>query len=470
MSNEKTKLTKTFVDSLPLSPNKQVFYRDSALIGFALRVTSSKTYIAEKRIGDGRSSVRVTIGHHGDLTPTQARDQARVLLTKMALGINPNNEKKVEKLKKIADYATTDAQPTLLDAYTAYKNERDLSDKTLKDYDQCVDDYFIDWQNIKLIHISKKMVQEKHSELTVRSKARANLAMRFLRAVFNFSMEHYLDFEGHNIIDVSNPVKTLNAKKAWNKVRHRKGYIRTDQLHDWVNTVVTTHWVGQDYYNHNAYTNQDFLLTVLLTGFRREEAESLEWSHIDLKYGSITSVDPKNGESLTLPMGPILHYIMSRRFDRSGGKPYVFHARQGEGHVTNRSKARYRITELSGIEFTYHDLRRTFSSIAHSINVGAYTMKRLINHTTEDSKSDVTEGYIQVSFEDMKYAMCKIENIIFNDEHIKKIKARDFKTPTRHQDYLEKALSEKVDIRDPLNAISLIDQLKDAMSKKTKHT
>ena len=60
-------------------------------------------------------------------------------------------------------------------------------------------------------------------------------------------------------------------------------------MKDWLDAVVSTEWVGQQYKNHNAYTNQDFLLTVLLTGFRREEAETIEWSHVDLKYGSITS-------------------------------------------------------------------------------------------------------------------------------------------------------------------------------------
>jgi hypothetical protein len=99
MTSERTKLTKTFVDSLPLSPDKQVIYRDSELIGFALRVTISKVYVVERRIGNGKSSVRVTIGKHGEITPTQARDQATKLLGLMAQGINPNQEKQEAKRK-----------------------------------------------------------------------------------------------------------------------------------------------------------------------------------------------------------------------------------------------------------------------------------------------------------------------------------------------------------------------------------
>ncbi|MCH7381354.1 integrase family protein [Acinetobacter higginsii] len=458
-ASERTKLTKTFVDSVPLSPGKQVIYRDSELIGFALRVTNTKVYVVERRIGNGKSSVRVTIGKHGEITPTQAREKASQLLGLMSQGINPNTEKQEAKKEMYADYAKADQQPTLLDAYTAYKTERELSDNTLDDYEQCIKDYLVDWRDTKLIDISRKMVQEKHTELTKRSKARANLAMRFFRAVFNFSVEHYLDVNDKNIIDVSNPVNTLKAKKAWNKIKRRKGYIRNNQMKDWLDAVVSTEWVGQQYKNHNAYTNQDFLLTVLLTGFRREEAETIEWTHVDLKYGSITSVDPKNGEPLTLPMGKTLHYIMQQRYDRSGGGKYVFQARQGVGHVTNRSKARLKIAELTGIKFTYHDLRRTFSSVANSLNVGSYTIKRLINHTTDET--DVTDGYVQVSFEDLQIAMNMIEDLLLDEEIILNIKNRKFKKITRYMDYLDKSVAENpTEINDSLKALSKVEQLR----------
>lgn len=469
MSSQKTKLTKTFVDSLPMSPDKQVFYRDSELLGFALRITSSKVYIVERRLGSGTSSVRVTIGKHGDITLTQAREKAQVLLAQMASGINPNKQKKEKQLKTAEALALAETQPTLSDAYNAYKSERQLSEKTLRDYDQCVDDYLLDWKDIRLIDITRKMVQDKHALLTSRSKARANLAMRFLRALFNFSTEHYLDLDDRNIIDVSNPVNTLNAKKSWNKVKRRKGYIRKDQLKDWVDTVLSTEWVGQQYYNHNAYTNQDFMLFILLTGFRREEAECLEWKDVDLKYGTITSIDPKNGEPLTLPAGPMLLHILKERFDRSGSKPYVFQAKQGNGHVSNRSKARLKIAEISGIEFTFHDLRRTFSSLANSINIGSYTIKRLINHTVEVSSTDVTDGYIQVSFDDLRDAMTKIENVVFDDEAKQTIQNRSYKKVTRHQDYLEDAIALELEKNPGLKALSKIEQL-NALMKPNKTT
>ncbi|WP_171530123.1 Arm DNA-binding domain-containing protein [Acinetobacter defluvii] len=170
MSNQKTKLTKTFVDSAALSPNKQVFYRDAELIGFALRVTASKVYVVERRIGDGKSSVRVVLGKHTELTLEQAREKAKIVLAQMASGINPNKQKQKNKKSKQKYYPIPNQQPTLVIAYNIYIKHRQLSEKTLKDYRRCVEAYLLEWKNMQLINITAPMVQEKHAELTLNSK------------------------------------------------------------------------------------------------------------------------------------------------------------------------------------------------------------------------------------------------------------------------------------------------------------
>ena len=463
MSSQRVKLTKSFIDQLELKP---AIYRDSELIGFAVRVNNNyKTYIVEKKVLG--KAIRSTLGLDENITLAQARELAREQLFLMSQGINPNNEKK-KKLSKEKNCTNSEKpKPTVKEAFDKYFDLKSLKPRSIKDYTIVRDKYLEDWKNIKLDEVSRKMIQEKHINLSKNSKAQADMAMRVLRAIYNFSVEYYLDDNRHPILPTDNPVKTLNAKKAWNKIKRRKGYIRKDQIHDWVHTVLSTEWVGQNYYNHNAYTNQDFLLIVLLTGFRREETESLKWQDVDLKYGTVTSVDPKNGEPITLPMGPILKHIMQARFERSGGKPYVFQARQGDGHVTNRSKARYKITELSGIEFTYHDLRRTFSSIANSINISPDEIKKLINHSLDEI--DITDAHTQVSFEDLHLAMMKIEQAVFTDQHFDMIKNRKFKAPTRHHDYLEKATSLKLE-ENSLSAISKVDQLKVLMNPLENHT
>lgn len=455
MPTEKTKLTKTFVESLTLSPNKQVFYRDSELIGFALRVTSSKVYVAERRIGNGKSSVRVTIGKHGDITVQQARAQACILLAQMAQGVNPNAQKKQAKTKSTTQYSIKNQSSTLLNVYNIYQNERSLKPKTLKDYQQCVDDYFVDWKNIPLKSITTTMIQDRHTQLSERSQARANLAMRFLSAIFNFAREY--DF------NINNPVKILSTNKSWNKIKNKKACITQEQLHQWVDTVLSTSWTGQSYYNQNGYTNQDFLLIILLTGLSREETESLTWTHIDFKNKMIQYPNPKNGEPMRLPMGEMLHYILKERFARSCGTAYVFQVRQGQGHITNRSKAREKIAKISGIPLTYHDLKRTFAHLAYGLNMSSYTSKKLVQHHLDDS--DWTNRDVQVSFDVLQSAMNKIENVILSDDAKEKIRNRHYKIPTRHQDYLEKSISTQLQENPTLSALSKIDQLKMVMQK-----
>lgn len=95
MSVQRVKLTKSFIDQLALVP---AIYRDSELIGFAVRVNSSyKTYIVEKKVLG--KSVRSTLGLHGNITLAQARELAREKLLQMSQGINPNDEKKKESFR-----------------------------------------------------------------------------------------------------------------------------------------------------------------------------------------------------------------------------------------------------------------------------------------------------------------------------------------------------------------------------------
>lgn len=406
MSPTRVKLTKTFIDQLDLTP---AIYRDSELIGFAVRVnTSYKTYIVEKKI-NGRST-RSTLGIHGQITLPQARTMAQEMLLDMVKGINPNEKKKELLSAADRDYEIEKMQPTLSEAYAVYIGERALKKRTLDDYDDVINKYIHEWKNLKLKSITRKMVQDKHKELSQNSKAQANMAMRVFRAIYNFSIEHYLNDKEEPILPLSNPVTTLTAKKSWNKIRRRKTYINEDKLPDWIAAVLDFQDRGQQ-----LETNKDFLLTLILTGFRRDECESLAWAEVDLKYGFITSIDPKNSERHTLPMGDYLWEMMKKRKQHITSEWVFPSAKSASGHIVNISKVRNKINESCGIQFTFHDLRRTFGSIAEGLDYGKYTIKRLLNHREEDER-DVTSGYVQVSDKKLRTAMNEIECIILGKQ------------------------------------------------------
>ena len=417
MSAQRVKLTKSFIDQLELVP---AIYRDSELIGFAVRVNSSyKTYIVEKKVLG--KSVRSTVGLHGNITLVQARELAREKLLQMSQGINPNDVKK----KKISDEEnrlnTERQKPTVKEAFDNYLAVKQLKIRTLHDYKIVKDKYLEDWLGYKLDEVSRKMIQQKHLEISESSKAQANMVMRVFSAVYNFSIEHYLDEDDQPILVPYNPVKTLSAKKAWNKIKRRKTYINEDQMPDWIRAIFEYQDRGQV-----LETNRDFLLTLILTGFSREECESLAWTNVDLKYGSITSIDPKNSEPHTIPMGNFLLELMKKR-RKYVQSDWVFPSvKSSSGHIVNISKVRSKINELSSIKFTFHDLRRTFGSIAESLDYGHYTIKRLLNHKNEND-NDVTSGYIQVSDKRLREAMNEIENIVlqgYKKKYIHKFKSQ----------------------------------------------
>jgi integrase len=69
----------------------------------------------------------------------------------------------------------------------------------------------------------------------------------------------------------------------------------------------------------------------------------------------------------------------------------------------------YAVIEASGVEFSPHDCRRTFATIAEAVNLPLTMIKRLMNHTTSN---DVTGGYIVTEEETLKQAINKIADYI----------------------------------------------------------
>jgi integrase len=70
---------------------------------------------------------------------------------------------------------------------------------------------------------------------------------------------------------------------------------------------------------------------------------------------------------------------------------YVFSGTGEGGYIIEPRKQMAKVIEATGIQFTVHDLRRTFITVAESLDIATYALKRLLNHRM---KEDVTAGYI----------------------------------------------------------------------------
>jgi integrase len=381
-------IKKSTIDKIPLSEGRQVIYWDKDLKGFGLRIgKTGKVFIARDSV-DGKK-VQVTIGAYGAKTPDEARKEAKVELGKMASGINPTAKKKEARAKSV----------TLSQAFDDYLlSRKDLKPGTVSGYRHSINDHFPEWKDRPLSTLTKAMIEKKHREIGESSsgKAQANLSLRLLRAIFNFAMGKYEDGTGRPVL-TDNPVKRLSHTKAWYRVERRQGYISPDALPKWLGAVMKL----------ESEVIRDYLLFILFTGLRRQEAAGLRWADVNLQNRTFTVKDTKNHEDHTLPLTDYLMEMMIRR-RKDTDSLFVFPGEGKTGKIVEPKRQIARVIEASGISFMIHDLRRSFASYASMI-VPAYTLKKLMNHK---DGSDVTMGYVVSGGEDLRRPMQDVTDFI----------------------------------------------------------
>jgi integrase len=385
------RLTKTVVDRLTIPATGQAFYRDDVLKGFAVRVTAkgAKSFIVEKRI-DGRVR-RKTLGAYGVLTVEQGRQEAQKFLGDIARGIDPY----AKALETQARQVTLQA---VFDTYMEIR--KGLSPATVHDYHRLMKNAFSDWVNRPLAHISKDAVAQRHKKLGQRSPARANNAMRLLRALFNFARGQYEDAEGRSLF-LENPVSRLSHTRAWYPVARRRTVIKRSQLPAWFEAVMA---LKADPADSAAVNVADYLLLLLFTGLRRSEGMRLQWKDVDLVDRTLTIHETKNGEPLTLPLSDFLMDLLAQRAALATSE-YVFPGEGEYGHLIEPRKQMNKVIKQSGVTFILHDLRRTFITVAESLETSVYAIKRLVNHKMSQ---DVTAGYVVMDVERLRTPMQKI--------------------------------------------------------------
>ena len=366
------RLTKSAVEAVPYPVNGQVLYRDTILPGFGLRVGArSKVFFAEGQVN--RRTKRVTIGRADVFAPDTARKKALALLGDMAEGFNPNEEKRKAMVEQI----------TLAKAFDDFFEARPhLVPLTVQNYSRTAKLYLKSWCKKPVNEITRQMVLKKHQDISVENgKTTANNVMRHFRSVFNFVAATQDDFP-------PNPVQILTQARAWHREQRRQTVVTAQDLPMWWKAVMAE----PDY-------SRDFLMMALFTGMRRGELMKLRWENVDLEARTLHLPKTKNGDPLTLPMSKYLTDLLTSRRALVGSSPWVFPGPGKTGHLIETKKFLLRVNAGSGVSFTLHDLRRTFITIAESLDVPYYALKRLLNHR---ANGDVTGGYIVVNAERLR--------------------------------------------------------------------
>lgn len=364
--------TQQRVEGLPLPATGRAEYRDARQPGLYLRITANgtKSWRLVKKARSGKLE-RITLGQGPTVSVGQARDLARVHLAEIIEGRSPIAEKRREKTLSI----------TLATALKDYLEARDLKDSTRQDYRQLCERYLSDLLSRPLSQIDEAAIRTAHKRASERGKTKGNQVMRVFRAVWNFAREQY-KIEGRPILGEA-PTRILSAQRLWNRETRRTRIIPRARLGDWYQAI-------DGLQNRTA---RDYLLFLILTGLRKEEAANLTWKNVDFAAGTFTIVDPKNHQDHTLPLTDCLSRLLQQRPRAKPRKDtdHVFPGQDGRAKLSGIYKSIGTASAAAGLEFRPHDLRRSFATVAETLGYGGYTLKRLLNHTVS---GDVTQGYI----------------------------------------------------------------------------
>jgi integrase len=400
--------TKAALDRLPpAKPGARDYYNDTKVRGLQLAVTDrgAKSFCLYRRMG-GRPT-RYTLGRYPDLTPENARKKAETIAGRVALGEDVAEGDRIARRRKV----------TLSEVFERFKIVRQrLRPTTVRGYENLLKSCFKDWQDRPVVDITKDKVGALHLSLTTeRGPASADGAMRFLRSVLNFANGEYEAADGTPLL-IDNPVRRLSQTRAWHRAKRRTTVIKQDQLKPWFEAVLAlkAESAGSGIDTQGALV-ADYLLLLIFTGLRRSEGAQLVWSDVDLKAKTLTVRDTKNHEDHNLPLTDYLFEFLAARRKVTTGD-FVFPGPGALGYIAEPRPQMNKITERSGVPFHLHDLRRTFATVAESLDIPAYALKRLLNHKM---RQDVTAGYVVADVERLRTPMQRITDFILKSAELR---------------------------------------------------
>src|SRR6478736_638522 len=269
-----TRITKRAVDTVrPTS--RDTYLWDDELPGFGLKVTPAgrKVYLVQYRLGGRRGRTRrVTIGQHGELTPTGARIEAKRLLGEVALGRDPASERDKAKADK--------SLAAVLDQFTTEHVKSKRKASTAREYQRIAKLYVLPRLGRRPIgDIKRQDIAKLHHELASKPY-QANRTLALLSKFFNWAEKHGLRPDG------SNPCRHVEKYREGRRERFLS-QVELGRLGDALREA------KQD------KTCSPWIIAAIrllsFTGARRNEILTLRWEHVSEEHECLMLPDSKKG-------------------------------------------------------------------------------------------------------------------------------------------------------------------------------
>jgi len=362
-------------------------YYDTELRGFYISVgADSKTFYVRGYLGN--TDQHIKIGSVDDWSVEKARKRAREIRLQLDDGIDPKAEHRKEKAGAM----------TLRDALALYMRRDNRLRQSTKEAARALFEYNLaDWLDKPMTAITRDMIRARYDEIrervAERPRGRADYVAKRAKRPTGLSMStdvmRKFSAVWNYAVDMDNPLgdnPVLALKKKWPPIPRRSVVIPEKSMPDW--------WAALEEEPDGAL--KDCVKLVVFTGLRRSEAERLKWEEIDFKNAILRLPRErlKADRALELPLTDVVLDLLKRRHKDRGDSDYVFPtttigwAKNKDGtrrkthpaHISSIEEPCNRIGDRMGLRVTPHDLRRTYTTVAESLEMSGHALNALTNH------------------------------------------------------------------------------------------
>lgn len=388
------KLTKRNIIGIRPDPERELFFWDTEICGFGLRVKPHgwMSYLIQYRNKAGRTR-KMGLGRHGTVTPAEARQRATQLLAAAKRGEDPSEERSVtRKAETVKALAETFVEQYSMPHKKSWREDRRRIDKYILPALGRMRVEAVKRSDIVRLH-NRIGKDEGHPR-------EANNVRNLLQTMFRFATENGFVPEDH-----PNPAKRI--EKFPEKSRDR--WIQPGELPQILESIEA---------ELDPFVRGFFLLA-LLTGLRKSELLGLRWKDIDFDRCELKIEETKGGRRHYLPLSkPAIQVLKALpRFDDNG---YVLCGHVKGQPLVNVQKPWKRIRDRAGLpDLRIHDLRRTVGSWLATSGASLQLVGRVLGHA--DSRT-TESAYAHLSQDPIREALQEYGDKVLDFTKIKKEK------------------------------------------------
>lgn len=346
-----TKLDFTDARVLKAEPGE---YQDAQTKALRLYVspTGTRSWAIYKWSAKLGKPIKKVIGRVPEMTVATARAEAAALLRQIAEGKDidrPDRELSMRELVKL---------------YTADLRERRGKNPTWLEYQ--LESKFKDWFPKPLSYLTVGQIKTRAAQMAADNGPQAAaVAVRALRTLYAFAKTHKY-YKGDNeaqLVEVAQCEPRQRVMTADERAKIMAA-LKSDKVPEW-------YW--------------PYFRLLMITGVRRTNLATAEWSHIDLDAGLwvIPAENAKAGRTLEVALNDEAVTILRSRIGIND--KWVFPSRKngGKSPLFDPHNAWQRVLDLAGVPrgLTLHDLRRTYGSTLINAGVPLPHVAKALGHT-----------------------------------------------------------------------------------------